>query len=80
MSNLTLYVDSLYTSPYAMSAFVALTEKQQTFELVPVDLAKAENLTERFSQLSLTSRVPVLDHNGFLLSESSAIEIGRAHV
>jgi glutathione S-transferase len=74
MSNLTLYVDSLYTSPYAMSAFVALTEKQQTFELVTVDLAKAENLTEHFSQLSLTSRVPVLNHNGFLLSESSAID------
>lgn len=74
MSGLKLYVDSLYTSPYALSAFVALTEKQQTFELVPVDLEKAENFTENFSQLSLTSRVPVLDHDGFLLSESSAID------
>jgi glutathione S-transferase len=74
MPGLKLYVDSRYTSPYALSVFVALTEKQQTFELVPVDLGKAENLTENFSQLSLTSRVPVLDHDGFLLSESSAID------
>lgn len=74
MAGLKLYVDSLYTSPYALSAFVALTEKQLSFEIIPVDLGKAENLTKSFSQLSLTSRVPVLDHDGFLLSESSAID------
>jgi glutathione S-transferase len=74
MPTLKLYVDSRYTSPYAMSAFVALTEKKLSFEMVPVDLSKSENLKEDFSKMSLTSRVPVLEHDGFYLSESSAID------
>jgi glutathione S-transferase len=72
--SLKLYVDSRYTSPYAMSAFVALTEKKLSFDLITIDLNKAEQYQADFSQISLTSRVPVLDHDGFYLSESSAID------
>jgi glutathione S-transferase len=72
--SLKLYVDARYTSPYAMSAFVALTEKKLSFDLISVDLNKAEQYQADFSQISLTSRVPVLDHDGFYLSESSAID------
>ena len=73
MSKLKLYVDSQYVSPYALSAFVALTEKGLSFEIVEVDLSKNENLSSEFSSMSRTSRVPVLEHQGFNLSESSAI-------
>jgi len=72
--SLTLYVDARYTSPYAMSAFVALTEKKLSFDVITVDLNKEEQFKADFSQISLTSRVPVLNHDGFYLSESSAID------
>ena len=71
--SLTLYVDAQYASPYAMSAFVALTVKQVPFELRTVDLSAAANHAPEFAGLSLTRRVPTLLHGEFALSESSAI-------
>ncbi|MNQ97649.1 Glutathione S-transferase YfcF [compost metagenome] len=68
-----LYVDAQFASPYAMSVFVALHEKQLDFEMTPLDLAARENRAAGFSQLSLTQRVPTLVHGDFALSESSAI-------
>jgi glutathione S-transferase len=56
-----------------MSAFVALSEKDLSFEVTPVNLAANENRTVGFTAKSLTQRVPALLHNGFSLSESSAI-------
>jgi glutathione S-transferase len=73
MPKLKLYVDSQYASPYALSVFVALTEKNLSFDIVEIDLSKNENLTPEFSLISKTSRIPVLEHDGFNLSESSAI-------
>ena len=70
---LHLYVDSQFASPYAMSAFVALHEKGLSFEITTIDLAANENHEVGFSAMSLTRRVPTLVHNGFSLSESSAI-------
>ena len=70
---LTLFVDAQYASPYAMSAFVALTVKQLAFDLRTVDLGAAANRAPAFAGLSLTRRVPTLVHDGFALSESSAI-------
>ena len=71
--SLTLYVDAQYASPYAMSAFVALTVKQVPFELRTVDLAAEAHLAPAFADLSRTRRVPTLVHGDFVLSESSAI-------
>ena len=71
--SLTLYVDAQYASPYAMSAFVALSVKQVPFELQTVDLAAAAHLAPAFAGLSRTQRVPTLVHGDFVLSESSAI-------
>ncbi|SEK16948.1 MULTISPECIES: glutathione transferase [unclassified Variovorax] len=68
-----LYVDAQFASPYAMSVFVALHEKQLAFDMLPVDLAALEHRGAGFSQLSLTQRVPTLVHGDFALSESSAI-------
>ena len=70
---LQLYVDKDFFSPYAMAAFLALTEKGLPFELFAVDLARGEQHAAGFSQPSLTSRVPLLVDGDFTLSESSAI-------
>lgn len=70
---LRLYVDSVYTSPYAMSVFVALREKQLDFTLTPLDLAAGEQRAVEYGALSITGRVPTLVHEEFALSESSAI-------
>ena len=72
--SLTLFVDAQYASPYAMSAFVALTVKQLPFDLRTVDLSASANHAPAFAGLSLTRRVPTLVHDGFALSESSAID------
>ena len=72
-ANLLLYVDAQFISPYAMSAFVALHEKGLPFEIATVNLTAKENHQPHFAAMSLTRRVPALVHNGFSLSESSAI-------
>ncbi|AOE79735.1 glutathione S-transferase [Pseudomonas lurida] len=68
-----LYVDHLYTSPYAMSVFVTLREKSLAFDTLTVDLDAAQQYAADFAQLSLTQRVPTLVEGDFALSESSAI-------
>ena len=71
--NIILYVDSRLISPYAMSVFVTLTEKNLPFQIRKVNLAEKENLESEYANLSLTQRVPTLVHGEFHLSESSAI-------
>jgi glutathione S-transferase len=68
-----LYVDSQFISPYAMSVFVSLLEKQLAFEIESVDLAANANQEPAFAATSITRRVPTFIHDGFALSESSAI-------
>ena len=70
---LHLYVDSLFTSPYAMSVFVALREKGLAFETLTLDLDAGQNQAADYVQRSLTQRVPTLVDGEFALSESSAI-------
>ncbi|RQS16324.1 glutathione transferase [Burkholderia sp. Bp9002] len=71
--NLRLYADAQYTSPYAMSVYVALQEKSLPFELVTIDLGNRAHFAPDYAATSLTQRVPTLLHDGFALSESSAI-------
>jgi glutathione S-transferase len=68
-----LYVDAQFASPYAMSVFVSLVEKGLTFNIETIDLAAKQNLKPAFASASVTCRVPTLIHDGFALSESSAI-------
>jgi glutathione S-transferase len=68
-----LYADSLFTSPYAMSVFVALLEKGLPFEIKTLNLDAGDQQQNTYSQRSLTSRVPTLVEGDFSLSESSAI-------
>ncbi len=68
-----LYVDSLFTSPYALSAFVALTEKGLPFSVKTVDLGSGQQKLAAYAGRALTARVPALVEGDFVLTESSAI-------
>lgn len=70
---ITLWSDACFFSPYAMSVYVALSEKGIPFSVKRVDLAAAENQQPAYGEISLTRRVPTLQLDQFLLSESSAI-------
>lgn len=71
MDTLTLYVDSFWISPYALSAFVALEEKGLPYTVREVSLPKKEHRDAGYQ--SRTGRVPALVHNDFWLAESQAI-------
>jgi glutathione S-transferase len=81
-----LCVDSQFTSPYAMSVFVCLHEKRLPFDVKTVNLSAKENHHSDFAKTSITRRVPTLVHDGFALSESSAITeyigetLGRVYI
>jgi glutathione S-transferase len=68
-----LYVDSNFASPYALAAFVSLVEKNLKFDIKPLELFANANQESGFASTSITRRVPTLIHEGFALSESSAI-------
>jgi glutathione S-transferase len=73
MNELTLYVDSTYSSPWAMSVYLALVEKKLPFTVKTLDLDAGENKTGPFKDIGLTGRVPTLVDGDFVLAESSAI-------
>ncbi len=68
-----LYTDSNFASPYALVAYVSLLEKGLTFDVKPLELFANAQREADFATTSITSRVPTLVHDGFALSESSAI-------
>jgi glutathione S-transferase len=68
-----LYADSQFTSPYAMSVFVALKVKKLPFDIKALDLAAGANTDPEYARTSVTQRVPTLLDGDFALSESSAI-------
>lgn len=70
---LALHIDSNFFSPYAMFAYVALREKALPYTLHRVDLGAGAHRIQDYRTRSLTSRVPMLEHGDFALSESSAI-------
>ena len=71
--SITLWSDSSFCSPSAMSVYVALTEKGVPFTLKRVDLSQNQQFASDYRALSLTCRVPTLQVDEFVLSESSAI-------
>lgn len=70
---ITLWSDANFFSPYVLSVYVALQEKGLPFTLKTVDLSAGEHLQPTWQGYALTRRVPVLEIDGFELSESSAI-------
>jgi glutathione S-transferase len=71
--DLVLFADIRRASPYVMSVFVTLHEKQLPFTLRALNLAAREHQQPDYAAQSLTARVPALQHGDFALSESSAI-------
>jgi glutathione S-transferase len=71
MSDITLFVDSAFVSPWAMSAFVAFEEKGVPYTLQSVSLAAKETFAPAYG--ARTQRVPALRRGGFWLGESTAI-------
>lgn len=70
---ITLWSDSDFFSPYVMSVYIALKEKGLPFTLKTVNLGVGEHLKPGWKGYNATRRVPLLDVDGFELSESSAI-------
>lgn len=70
---LKLFVDSFWISPYVFSSFVALREKGMPFEVAELSLGRGDQRQGAFVHDALTGRVPAIDHDGFVLAESSAI-------
>lgn len=73
MSDLTLYRDDFWISPYVFTCDVALREKGLAYDEVSVALQRGEQRTEVFATGSVTARVPALRHGDFVVAESSAI-------
>jgi glutathione S-transferase len=73
MADFRLFAETLWASPYALSALVALREKMASFEIVEVALAEGAHQRPDYYEPSVTGRIPSLEHEGFRLAESSAI-------
>jgi len=73
MSDLTLYADSTWMSPWVFHAMIALEEKQlpYTLEVVQMPMTAAKRLELRTK--ALLGKVPVLVHGELGISESLAI-------
>jgi glutathione S-transferase len=72
-SPIILYAENHWDSPYVFTVFVALHEKGLSFEERVLDLEAGEQRAPEFASRSLTQRVPAIEHEGFVLSESLAI-------
>lgn len=70
---ITLWSDADFFSPYVMSVYVTLHEKGLPFTLKTVDLNGGEHLRPEWKGYHLSRRVPLLEVDGFELTESSAI-------
>src|SRR6478609_53699 len=73
MEPLVLYGNSMGSSPYVLSCFVALTEKKLPFVVRAVALHEGAQRSAAYVETSFTARVPALVDGAFSLSESSAI-------
>ena len=65
---LTLYLDPASTTSRPVALFAADTGVELT--QVPVNLSQGEHLTPAFAEINPNQSVPVLDHDGFRLTES----------
>jgi glutathione S-transferase len=72
-SRLILHGNAMWNSPYVLSCFVGLTEKNLPFDVHTVALHEGEQRSAAYVQTSFTARVPALVDGDFSLSESSAI-------
>src|ERR671931_2566047 len=72
-TDLTLFGERFWISPYVYSCWVALREKGLPFEMSIVSLDKKEQRRPEYRERTVTGKVPALQHGDFWLAESSAI-------
>ncbi|KAF5298681.1 hypothetical protein FQR65_LT09661 [Abscondita terminalis] len=69
--SLTLYAVS--DGPPSLAVRMALKFLNLDYNLVSIDYGKGEHLTDEYGEKNPQKEIPVLDDNGFYLSESNAI-------
>ena len=72
-SDLTLYAESSWMSPWVFHAMVALEEKQLPYNLEVVSLPIPVNMKSALLPRAVIAKVPILVHGDLWLSESLAI-------
>ncbi len=72
-SDLTLYVDSSWMSPWVFHAMIALEEKQLPFKLIATALPIPEPLKSELKDKAMLGKVPLLAHGELWFTESLAI-------
>jgi len=70
---IVLHAETLWVSPYVFSSWVALREKNLAFAVRELSLIEGVNRAPAYLAQNLTGKVSALEHDGFCLSESSAI-------
>jgi len=70
---MVLKIYGVSDGPPSLSVRMTLKALDIPFELVPVDFNKGEHLTEAYAKLNPQKEIPVMDDDGFLLSEHIAI-------
>ncbi|KAL3701662.1 hypothetical protein R1sor_019684 [Riccia sorocarpa] len=70
---MTLKVYGDYVSQPTTAVLLLCLANKIDFELVPVNLRTGEHLGPEFKAINPTGQVPVIDDDGFILSESTAI-------
>ncbi|CAG4971131.1 unnamed protein product [Colias eurytheme] len=68
---LKLYYDLL--SQPSRALFILLKTAKYNFEPKPVNLRGGEHFTEEYASINKFQKVPVIDYNGFILTESIGI-------
>jgi glutathione S-transferase len=73
VTNLTLYADQTWESPWAFHAMVALEELRLPYKLEPIRRPIAKEIGDQLRDRALLAKVPCLIDGDFWLTESSAI-------
>lgn len=73
MTELTLYADQTWESPWAFHAIVALEELGVPYTLDPIRRPIAKDVGDKLREKALLGKVPCIAHGDFWLTESSAI-------
>uniref|UniRef100_A0A1Q3FPQ0 glutathione transferase n=1 Tax=Culex tarsalis TaxID=7177 RepID=A0A1Q3FPQ0_CULTA len=59
--------------PPSLAVRMALKALKIPHEHIPVDFGKGEHMTDEYAKMNPQKEIPVLDDNGFFISESNAI-------
>ena len=73
MSDIILWADARWCSPWVLSAWVALTEKGVPFQVQELDLEGGQHKKGDYPRQTVTGKVPAITHGDHWIAESLAI-------